>query len=83
MQYLEEGRVGCLEGDVLVGVEGGEEGRVAHLHLAHLRELHPLHQLRLGLTARTRRNLEDTMGLKMTINYKQPKRPNLPVPGPL
>ena len=64
MQYLEEGRVGCLEGDVLVGVEGGEEGRVAHLHLAHLRELHPLHQLRLGLTARTRRNLEDTMGLK-------------------
>ena len=66
MQYLEEGRVGCLEGDVLVGVEGGEEGRVAHLHLAHLRELHPLHQLRLGLTARTRRHLtgHTVMGLK-------------------
>ena len=66
MQYLEEGRVGCLEGDVLVGVEGGEEGRVAHLHLAYLRELHPLHQLRLGLTARTRRHLtgHTVMGLK-------------------
>ena len=62
MQYLEEGRVGCLEGDVLVGVEGGEEGRVAHL-----RELHPLHQLRLGLTARTRRHLTGHNGVKGTV----------------